>query len=230
VAEGLKGFISDVDGFLADTSPMLIYWYNEVLSEAGYNLPVRIEDVMQCFHMSKRDALKTLTGVDEDTSEGRDAIKKLLDTAKETPREAELITIADGAEDFLYSIRERVSLSIATNGSLETPREVFNLFERPGAEHLFSAILTAESGKALKPAPDMLNAAMEAMGTTPQETAFGGDSPTDIQAGEAAGVVTATIPRKGEQPIVEADIKARNFDELTVIIRSLAKPRVSYSY
>jgi FMN phosphatase YigB (HAD superfamily) len=113
---------------------------------------------------------------------------------------------------------------------LETPREVFNLFERPGAEHLFSAILTAESGKALKPAPDMLNAAMEAMGTTPQETAFGGDSPTDIQAGEAAGVVTATIPRKGEQPIVEADIKARNFDELTVIIRSLAKPRVSYSY
>jgi beta-phosphoglucomutase-like phosphatase (HAD superfamily) len=88
VAEGLKGFISDVDGFLADTSPMLIYWYNEVLSEAGYNLPVRIEDVMQCFHMSKRDALKTLTGVDEDTSEGRDAIKKLLDTAKETPREA----------------------------------------------------------------------------------------------------------------------------------------------
>jgi beta-phosphoglucomutase-like phosphatase (HAD superfamily) len=230
MSERLKGFISDVDGFLADTSPMLIDWYNNVLDEAGYVLPVSIEDVMQCFHMSKRDAIKTLARVDDSTQDGRDEIEKLLKIASKTPRDTGLIIIADGAEDFLYRAREKVSLSVATNGGDETPPEVFDKFKNPDTISLFSGIFTADSGHALKPAPDMLNAAMDSMGTNPAETAFGGDSLTDVDAGAEAGVITMTIPRKGEQPIKEADVIACDFDELYLVVRAMARARVFYSY
>ena len=44
-----------------------------------------------------------------------------------------------------------------------------------------------------KPAPDVIHAALAAMGAKPEECLFVGDSPADMQAGRAAGVKTCAV-------------------------------------
>ncbi len=49
-----------------------------------------------------------------------------------------------------------------------------------------------------KPQPLMLEKAMAEMGATPEETFFVGDSATDVQAGNAAGIRTIKVEPNGD--------------------------------
>ena len=52
---------------------------------------------------------------------------------------------------------------------------------------VFDAVLGARDGTAVKPAPDLLNEAMEALGVRPEETVYIGDSDVDIVTAKNAG-------------------------------------------
>ena len=52
---------------------------------------------------------------------------------------------------------------------------------------VFDAVLGARDGTAVKPAPDLLNEAMEALGVRPEETVYIGDSDVDVVTAENAG-------------------------------------------
>ena len=57
----------------------------------------------------------------------------------------------------------------------------------------WDAILGAEVVQAYKPAPDVLHAAMSALGARPEECLMEGDSTADMAAGRAAGVKTCAV-------------------------------------
>jgi HAD superfamily hydrolase (TIGR01509 family) len=226
VSENLKGLVLDMDGVLLDSSVMLLDYYTKIFGQAGYSLPIAIEDVLECFHMAKRDALKTLANIDDSTPEGQAELERILVIASETPRDTYYLKPRDGAAEFLRRARARVSLSIATNGDPETHEEFFNIL--PETKELFSAVFDARSGKSLKPAPDMVHAAMNSMDTDPSETAFGGDSKSDILAGNTAGVTTILIrrPRQDDYPDTtdweaQPAIKVYNLEHMYVAISAL---------
>jgi pyrophosphatase PpaX len=60
-------------------------------------------------------------------------------------------------------------------------------------ERFFDAVVTAEMTDRHKPDPEPVLAALDLLGSRPEETAFVGDSPFDVRAGKAAGVFTVAV-------------------------------------
>ena len=80
--------------------------------------------------------------------------------------------------------------AIVTNKPEKLSRK---LLEALGLGHRFRTILGGDSIPLRKPDPAPLREAMRRCGATAQETVMVGDSPGDIKAGRAAGVITCGI-------------------------------------
>lgn len=103
-----------------------------------------------------------------------------------------------GVRDALDSIRW-ARLAVVTNKPERFSRKILNAL---GVGDRFCVILGGDSTAAGKPDPAPLHLAMERCGATAADTAMVGDSPVDIRAGKAAGVVTCGIAyeeAKGKQ-------------------------------
>jgi pyrophosphatase PpaX len=60
-------------------------------------------------------------------------------------------------------------------------------------EGFFDAVVTSEETENHKPHPEPVLAALERLGSKPEEAVFVGDSPFDMGAGKAAGVFTLAV-------------------------------------
>jgi pyrophosphatase PpaX len=60
-------------------------------------------------------------------------------------------------------------------------------------EGFFETVVTSEQTARHKPHPEPVLAALEELGSTPEEAVFVGDSPFDMGAGKAAGVFTVAV-------------------------------------
>jgi phosphoglycolate phosphatase len=105
-----------------------------------------------------------------------------------------LTTLLPGARQALDRLRaEGAALGIVTN---KPQRFIETILDHFDLSHLFDAVFGGDAGVAKKPAPDMLFAAMEALGTDPLGTVMVGDSISDVESAHAAGVA-AVILRGG---------------------------------
>jgi len=97
-----------------------------------------------------------------------------------------------GARESLGRIRGRgLSLGLVTSGDRErVARELVSLELHP----LFGAIVCGEDTKQRKPAPEALLLALSRLQVGPQEAAYVGDSPEDVEMARAAGVYSVGIP------------------------------------
>jgi phosphoglycolate phosphatase len=88
----------------------------------------------------------------------------------------------------------------------------------------FEAVIGPEDAPRLKPAPDMLLAALRQLNTTPSEALYIGDMVVDIQTARAAGVAVWTIPTGSDA--IEAlrsaspDRMLESFGEITRVLGS----------
>ena len=83
-----------------------------------------------------------------------------------------------------------IPMGVVTNKDREfsTP-----MLEQLGIRQYFAAIIGADNGLPLKPAPDAFLKIMKDAGVLPADTAVVGDGTTDIQAGKAAGITTCAV-------------------------------------
>src|SRR5581483_2104555 len=96
-----------------------------------------------------------------------------------------------GVRELLGSLKERgVSLGLVSN----KPHE-FTLItlEKLDLMKFFSVALGADATSNKKPHPEPLLTALQRMGATPQEAVMIGDSPVDIQAARAAGMLVGVV-------------------------------------
>jgi pyrophosphatase PpaX len=63
----------------------------------------------------------------------------------------------------------------------------------PQLEQFFDVIVGADDTRRHKPHPDPLLLALERLGASPDEAAYVGDSPFDVQAAKAAGVLAVAV-------------------------------------
>ena len=119
-------------------------------------------------------------------------VDELVDAyrAHNTPLHAELQSFA-GIEPVLDELRAAGRrLAIVTAKRRKTVDLAFAVLP---LERYFDAVVTSESTARHKPHPDPVLAALELLGSRPEEAAFVGDSPYDVGAAKAAGVFAVAV-------------------------------------
>ena len=106
------------------------------------------------------------------------------------PLHDDLVTF-EGVEGVLERLRlEGRRLGIVTAKRRRTVDLAFSILP---LERYFDAVVTAELTERHKPDPEPVFAALERLGSKPEEAAFVGDSPFDMGAGKAAGVFSVAV-------------------------------------
>ena len=97
-----------------------------------------------------------------------------------------------GVTDYLSTAR-RLGLRVAI-ASNSTGEWVEGHVERRGLGAYFEAIRTSDDVEAIKPAPDVYLAALDAVGVPPERAVAVEDSPTGAAAAVAAGLFCVAVP------------------------------------
>ncbi len=177
-----KGILLDIDGTLIDSNDANARAWMEALLAHG--LEINYINLRESIGMGGDNLLPKLAHLDADSeqgkaiSESRSQILKsqYLPNLKAFPQVKALLTRlhADG-----------LKLVVATSAKSD---EAEALLALTGARELISEIATTEDAKNSKPDPDILHAALQKSGLTPDTVLMLGDTPYDVEAAQKAGI------------------------------------------
>jgi len=180
----IKLIILDLDGTLVDSLPDLTDATNFMRSQFGLAQLSSQEVKKLVGEGARRLVERALPGFDPEALEkGLDCFtefnfRHIADSTVFYPGVLENLALLKG--------RGRI-LAVASNKSEPLCREILRVL---GADHLFAAILGAESAAERKPSPAPILHLMRLFGVNANQTAMVGDSINDIAAGKGAGVLT----------------------------------------
>ena len=122
-------------------------------------------------------------------------------------------TLYPGVPEGLQSLRSAgFRLAVYTN---KPHGSTLHILKQLRAEDLFSAVIGADSGFPLKPAPDALQYILRETGSDPGRSWMVGDNWTDVESGHAAGLRTAFCSwGYGVFHDVRPDVEAESFPDL----------------
>jgi pyrophosphatase PpaX len=177
----VNAIIFDLDGTLADTFPLIVAaWNAAVTPHTG--ITYSDADVIARFGIP--DPFMIRRDLPGDAGEQADATYH----AHYEREHATLVKPFAGVSEMLAELhRRRVPLGLMTGKGRRTARITVNAL---GWGDTFGAIVTGEDVKEQKPQPEGPLLAAKMLGVAAKECAFVGDSPADIGAGKAAGMLT----------------------------------------
>lgn len=100
-------------------------------------------------------------------------------------------------------------------------RTVDLAFARLPIEHLFEVVVGGDESERQKPHPDPLLLALERIGAEPEDAAYVGDSPFDMQAAKAAGVFAIGVSWgriHDAEKLADADVVIHEAEELLDLV------------
>ncbi len=187
----LKSVVFDLDGTLIDSVPDVRAALNQVLAEDGYpNLSLD-----QVKGMIGEGARKTIenalvaSGAEISTAALDDFTKRYLAAYLADP--AGHTVVYPGAFEVLKLLQDAgVTLGICTNKPGATTRPVLKALAMDG---FFSAVVTADDTAFRKPDGRHVLETLQAMGSAPDKAVFIGDSETDMEAANDAGIPAVLV-------------------------------------
>ena len=183
-----KGIIFDVDGTLARSVEFFYEIALEVLALAGIP-PVPRERVYELMRRGVENPLVQLFPTNY--PDPADRLKHITDSRMDEwlRRYHEETQAVPGSVEALHALHGRgFRLGIATSSGRALP-----FLDTWGVRHLFGGIVGREDVKLRKPHPEPVRKCLEHLQLDPHEAVYIGDSPIDIQAGKAAGVLTVGV-------------------------------------
>jgi HAD superfamily hydrolase (TIGR01509 family) len=177
-----RAVILDVDGTLVDSNDAHAQAWVEVGREFDIEIP--FEAVRPLIGMGGDKVLPRLTGLEEDDPEGA----KITERRGEIFRERHLAGVRafPDVRALLDRMREAgLKLVVASSASKE---DLEPLLEAAGAAELLGDSTSSDDAEESKPAPDIVEAALEEAGVPAQDVVMIGDTPYDVEAATRAGV------------------------------------------
>jgi HAD superfamily hydrolase (TIGR01509 family) len=176
----VRGIIYDCDGVLFDSRRANLAFYSMVLAHFG-RPPITEDDVREadlCHTYASADVFRILIG--EDRVAEAMAFADTIDIRNLV----NLMVPENGIPGVLGVLAKNHSLGLATNRG----RTVLSILDHFCMTRYFDKVVTSQDVERPKPSPDMLLLAVGAMGLTPAEVLFVGDSELDRQAACGGGL------------------------------------------
>jgi HAD superfamily hydrolase (TIGR01509 family) len=177
-----RAVILDVDGTLIDTNDAHAHAWVDVCNEFGY--PVGFGRVRELIGMGGDRVLPALTGLAEESPIGQE----MKERRGKAFRERYLPSCAPFpcARELLERMTEDgLRLVVATSAS---PDDMAALLKAAGVDDLIEAKTSSADADRSKPAPDIVEAALQNAGCAPAQAVMLGDTPYDVKAANRAGV------------------------------------------
>ena len=190
--------VLDVDGTLLDTNYLhAIAWW-EAFRAAGHE--VSGFDIHRAIGRGSADLVQTLVGTaDESIVEGH---------AKNWAPLREQCIPFHGVPELIRTCADRgMQVVYCTSGA---PEDVEDFRKKIGCDDVVSAVVDSSEVEDSKPAPDIVRAALDAVGAAPERAVMVGDTVYDVRAAHAAGVTAVGLVCGGisEQELREAGAEA----------------------
>jgi pyrophosphatase PpaX len=178
-----KGFLFDLDGTIVDTTELIRQSFRHASREVlGKQLPDEV--LMANVGQPLMTQMKLLNA--EKAQELYDVYRRFNHMHHD-----DFIRAYPGVEELLQELKKRgARLAIVTSKSRDTVNMAFRAIP---IEHYFETVVSTDDTDFHKPDPQPLQLAMRRLDVIPDESVYIGDSPFDIEAGQAAGVVTAAV-------------------------------------
>lgn len=185
----IKAVLFDMDGLLLDTEKLLVRFWQEAASEAGFNMTREIALNIRSMHRSF--AVPYLKSVLGDN----------FDYAKTRARRMELMSgylaengleLKKGAKELLtYLNKNNIPAAVVTATDSERAEKYL---KETGIFGYFERIISATMVKEGKPKPDIYLYAAEQLGLEPYECVALEDSPNGVKSAVSAGCRTIMVP------------------------------------
>lgn len=182
-AKSVELLIFDLDGTLADTLDDITASVNHMLQALGKNGINR--DLVQRY---VGDGIEKLVERAYGNGAGHAEAVRLYKQHHHTNFLTHSVLYAGVKETLRYF--SSMSMGVITNKSKEFS---LPLLDHLGIRSYFCAIIGADEGLRLKPAPDAILKIMAECGADKERTVIVGDGTTDILAGKAAGIATCAV-------------------------------------
>jgi HAD superfamily hydrolase (TIGR01509 family) len=181
MSRSVRAALFDVDGTLVDTNYLHAVTWWEAFAQAGYR--PTMADIHRAIGMGSGQMLDKLLPADRDKdadAEVRAAHSTLYGTYWSRLRPL------PGAADLLRACKQE-GLAVVLASSADEP-EFHALRAALDAEDAIDEATCAGDVESSKPAPDLIQVALEKAGVTAEEAVFIGDTVWDVQACRKAGV------------------------------------------
>jgi HAD superfamily hydrolase (TIGR01509 family) len=182
--------ILDIDGTLVDTNyHHAIAWYR-AFRQHGIVLP--IWRIHRHIGMGGDQLVGALTDERTEREKGDDirAAEKTLYFQL-----IEEVQPMDGSRELIERLKQRGHTVVLASSAKAD--EVEHYLELLDARELADAWTTSADVASTKPAPDLVSAALERAGGSPEDAVMVGDTPWDVEAAANAGVPTLTVRTGG---------------------------------
>jgi len=196
-----RAVIFDLDGTLADTFELIVSAWN---ASVGFHRGkvYSNQEVISRFGIPDPEMIRR-----ELAGEPADACERAVEVyhAHYAQRHEDVVSAFKGVDDLLTQLRERrVPLGLMTG---KGRRSAGITLDALGWSGVFDAVITGHDVPRQKPDPAGPLAAAKLLGMPPAQCAFVGDSPADIGAGHAAGMITVMA---GWHDVYHEQVRAMN--------------------
>lgn len=178
-----KAVVFDLDGTVVDSVELIVVSFQHAIREV-LGRELSREDAIAWVGMPLAEQMQRFSP---------EHAEQLVEVYREfNHREHDrMLTLYEGIQHLLAALREAgVKVGLVTSKSRFTTQMAFDL---TGIESYFDATICAGEASGNKPLPDPILACLEQLGAEPAEAAYVGDSPSDIQAALAAGVIAIAV-------------------------------------
>ncbi|MBC5809333.1 MAG: HAD family hydrolase [Candidatus Eremiobacteraeota bacterium] len=177
----------DVDGTLLDSNDAHAETWSRALRQAGYDVPfARLRPLIG---MGGDRILREVAGLDHKSAAGKSIAKCRTEMflSEYLPR----LAPTPGARALVEVLRARgLKIVVATSASEE---ELGALLRAAGVADLIEAASKKDDAKTSKPAPDIVEAALQKAGVPPERAFMIGDTPYDCEAARRARVTIVAV-------------------------------------
>jgi HAD superfamily hydrolase (TIGR01549 family) len=197
-----SALVLDVDGTLLDTNYLHVIAWWEAFRDAGHE--VSGFDIHRAIGRGSSDLVETLIGV---TDEG--AVDGIVEGHAKNwaPLREQCVPFHDVPELIRACAGRGMQVVYATSGA---PEDIEDFRAKIGCDDVVSAVVSSADVESSKPAPDVVHAALDAVGVAPDRAVMVGDTVYDVRAARAAGLTVIGLVCGGisEQELREAGADA----------------------